>query len=87
MTNSNDTNILKDDLMKLLFSMNKTISPRDFGWWLETKTGDKYTIFELDFIIETMSTLEHITTTIQNFQSRWTIRLNALNHKGDYTNY
>lgn len=87
MTNSNDTNILKDDLMKLLFSMDETISLRDFGWWLKTKTGDKYTIFELDFIIETMSTLEHITTTIQNFQNKWTIKTKCFKSQGDYTNY
>lgn len=57
---NNPTYISKGDLLKFLVNSNELITPEDFGWWLEWKTGNKYTIIEREFIIQTLTILDTI---------------------------
>ena len=74
--------ISKDELFKLLFNTSESLSISNLGWWLECKTGDKYTAVERQFIIEAFEAIESCRDKIEivekEFKKKWSTSLSTL---------
>lgn len=84
-TNDKNYYIPKEELLSFTMSQIGNLAVNDVGWWLETKTDNKFTVVECEFILQAFGTLDALNTstseTVQFFKKEWLTRLDMLHRE------